>query len=187
MEEGIQYDFHTIELDGIDVSLSTFREMFYNDGNSFQMNHRYMNDKRMNLKGQQINGKGFKLVKAITSFFTQDLGINLNCLDPCSVTEMTRQVTYYKNLSDFCDVRCSLSWLQLIETLYSNIVTSGDINTDLRKKHNMKLSVRFHNSNKDIRDVMLVFNYVVDFSSTDNETILIVNDILKMIKDYTGA
>lgn len=44
-------------------------------------------------------------------------------------------IILYIYFNDFCNIRSSLSWLELIETLYSDINKYRDITSDLRKKH----------------------------------------------------
>ena len=131
------------------------------------------------MRGRTVKSTPFKLVKAITRFYGDDLGVELNCMDPCTTTEITSQITGYQSLMDFCEVNCHLSYTQLFEVLYNKL----DKLDNLLKKHNFRLSARFHNSNKDIKDVVVVFNYTVDlscFNGSEPEFIEIMNIINKV-------
>ena len=165
-----ELDAHVIHLDGIDVSLGTFKGMFYPGGNTFLLNEQYSKDKAMLFKGQKVNGVGFKMLNFFSRAYGQDIGVEMNCLEPCSLMEITKQLTSYNSLTDFCQVSCSLSWAQMIEALFNKIPDNkASLKEHLIGSHNFRLSVRFHNANKAVKDVVVHFNYIVDFNGGAHE------------------
>lgn len=158
-----ELDAHVIHLDGIDVSLGTFKEMFYPSGNTFLLDRQYSKNKAMLFKGQKVQGVGFKMLNFFSRAYGQDIGVEMNCLEPCSLMEITKQLTSYNSLTDFCQVSCSLSWVQMIEALFNKIPDNKKgLEDNLLSSHNFRLSVRFHNANKAVKDVVVHFNYIVD-------------------------
>ena len=181
-----EIEAHVINLDGIAVSVTEFKKLFYPDGNTFQLNIAEQDSKNVSMRGREVKGVPFKLVKAITRFYGDDLGVELNCMDPCTTTEITSQITGYKSLMDFCEVNCHLSWTQIIEALY-NKYPDGKHEQLKKDVHNLRLSVRFHNANKQIRDVMVTFNFEVDFDGATLDEELEITDVINAVSAQTNT
>ena len=84
---------HVINLNGIDVTAKEFKKLFYPDGNIFQLNIVEQANKKVSMRGREVKCVPFKLVKANTRFYGDDLGVELNCMDPYTTTEITSQIT----------------------------------------------------------------------------------------------
>jgi len=198
-----ELDAHVIHLDGIDVSLGTFKQMFYPGGNTFSLNEQFSKKEEMLFKGQKVQGVGFKMLNCFSRAYGQDIGVEMNCLDPCSLMEITKQLTSYNSLTDFCQVSCSLSWVQLIEALFNKIPDNKkSLGENLLHSHNFRLTVRFHNANKAVKDVVVHFNYIVNLkdgvnkydtttvnpdapTGTDKESEAAWREILGVVKNLT--
>jgi hypothetical protein len=104
-------------------------------------------------------------------------------LDPCSSTEITQQVLYYKSLANMCSVKCALTFNEIIETIVnrteSNIQDGsgdyehkyahvfGDDDTAESVHHQLVINARFYNANPAVRDIIVKFRYNVEFKGEE--------------------
>jgi hypothetical protein len=179
-----ELDAHVISLDARDITLDKFLNMFYHvDNNTFQMNKAIAEDPNMTFVGQKIHTNNFHLPDSVLRLYGLDLGVELDCLDPCSSTEITQQVLYYKSLANMCSVKCALTFNEIIETIVnrteSNIQDGsgdyehkyahvfGDDDTAESVHHQLVINARFYNANPAVRDIIVKFRYNVEFKGEE--------------------
>lgn len=180
-----EIDANVISLDARDVTLSEFLQMFYHvDHNTFQINKAMAEDVNMTFVGQKIHTNNFHLPDSVLRLYGLDLGVELDCLDPCSSMEITQQVLYYKSLANMCSVKCSLTFNEIIETIVNRTETSaeGDWNkvfgeTGSGVRHQLVINSRFYNANPAVRDIIVKFRYNVEFSGDEQVTSIIESQI----------
>ena len=173
-----ELDAHVISLDARDIDLDKFLNLFYHvDNNTFQMNKAIAEDPNMTFVGQKIHTNNFHLPDSVLRLYGLDLGVELDCLDPCSSLEITQQVLYYKSLANMCSVKCALTFNEIVETIVNrteSIIHKGDENWDAafgtKTKavyHQLVINARFYNANPDVRDIIVKFRYNVKFLGED--------------------
>ena len=181
-----ELDAHVISLDARDIDLDDFLNMFYHvDNNTFQMNKAMAEDAKMTFVGQKIHTNNFHLPDSVLRLYGLDLGVELDCLDPCSSLEITQQVLYYKSLANMCSVKCALTFNEIIETIVnrteSKIMKGSDNANDWHQYkhvfgdeddnesvwHQCVINCRFYNANPAVRDIIVKFRYNVEFKGEE--------------------
>ena len=174
-----ELDAHVISLDARDISLDDFLNMFYHvDNNTFQMNKAMAEDPNMTFVGQTIHTNNFHLPDSVLRLYGLDLGVELDCLDPCSSLEITQQVLYYKSLANMCSVKCALTFNEIVETIvnrtesriHDNGATSWDAafgTSAVPVWHQCVINCRFYNANPAVRDIIVKFRYNVEFKGEE--------------------
>ena len=114
-----ELDAHIISLDAVDTNISEFvKTFYYGDKNTFNMNKLAADDNDlMSFDKQHIHKNEFLLPESILRLYGLDLGVELDCVDPCSALEVNKQLLYYKSLANMCAVKCSLTFNEIIETI----------------------------------------------------------------------
>lgn len=183
-------DSHIINLDGIQIDFPTFINLFYSkDGITFDINETKLDSTELSVKHRTIEGNLFNLVDSTLQLYSLDLGINTKQMDPCSLIEITNQLNYYRSLGHLCSVRCSLSLNQVIETILNKTQQSvtdwkdvvGDSATNKKVYHVLVINVRLFNANPAVKDIIIKFNYVVEFKGEQR-----LLDILSENSQYNG-
>ena len=117
----------------------------------------------------------FNLKDAIfSSYSSPDTGIGVSpyCWTACSRIELTDQLLKICYLFNICNVCCSLTFIEALESILSDNSFNLYDNSILT----FRVSVVFTNDNEHIKDVIVRFNYVVDM---DTGRGIIPNDIYK--------
>ena len=182
-----ELDAHVISLDAIYITLDEFLNRFYHvDNNTFQMNKAMAEDPKMTFVGQKIHTNNFHLPDSVLRLYGLDLGVELDCLDPCSSLEITQQVLYYKSLANMCSVKCALTFNEIIETIvnrtesniqdgsgdyehkYAHVFGNEDVTTAKGTiYHQLVINARFYNANPAVRDIIVKFRYNVGFKGEE--------------------
>lgn len=161
----VELDAHLIDLDTIDISENDFRTMFYaSNGNElFALNCENADTKTKVTFNDQTymdnSSVTFNLLEELLNNYSTDLGVVRECFEPCSLIEIQKQITGIKSLCDICEVKCSLKWTE-VETSIKSL--GGDITSG--KKHILRVNALFTNANPQVRDVMIRFNYNVEWA-----------------------
>lgn len=186
-----EVDAHIISFDAQYITLDKFMSMFYHvDNNTFQMNKTMYKDTEFSFIGRTINTNEFHLANSIIRLYGLDLGVELDCIYPCSLIDITRQVLYYRSLTNMCSVKCSLTFSEIVETIANqNESESGDWTTVFGKPgdedggvavpvhHQCVINCRFYNANPAVRDIIVKFRYNVEFAGEH-----IVTNILTQVR-----
>lgn len=174
----IEMESNVIELDGIKITIQEFINMFYaGNGVQFELNSAKLDDDIVNLKKQTLNKTPFKMADNVLRLYTDDLQVEINCLDTCSVIDITNQLAKYQRLGDFCTVKASLDYHELIESILQK---SGDIEDSSARYqeifggatitntvyHVFVVNIRLHNANPAVKDIYVKLNYNVEFGSS---------------------
>ena len=172
-----ELDAHIISLDAQDISVERFLDLFYHiDHNNLQVNKALANEDEISFKGQLINSKAFHLPETVLRLYGLDLGVELDCLDPCSSMDIRQQLFYYKSLSDMCSIQCALTFDQVVETIINRteILVENDNWDKVFGKdgdpvsHQLIINARFTNANPAVRETIVKFRYNVEFSGEDH-------------------
>ena len=187
-----EVDAHIISLDAIKLTLDQFLARFYHvDHNTFQMNKALAEDNALTFVGQTVLSNNFHLPDSVLRLYGLDLGVELDCLDPCSSMEITQQVLYYKSLANMCSVKCALTFNEIIETIVNRTEAStnttwgsGFGSTGDAVYHQLVVNARFYNANPAVRDIIVKFRYNVGFEGNDE----VINIIQSQIRpEFTPA
>jgi hypothetical protein len=170
-----ELDAHVISLDGIYLTLDKFLNLFYHvDNNTFQMNKAMAEDPDMTFVGQTVHTNNFHLPDSVLRLYGLDLGVELDCLDPCSSLEIGQQVLYYKSLANMCSVKCALTFKEIIETIVNRTEASAESDwskvfgaTGANVTHQLVINSRFYNANPAVRDIIVKLRYNVSFEEDD--------------------
>ena len=97
-------------------------------------------------------------------FMEEDLNVKRDCFDTCSKMELEKQLSLFKTICDLdiCNVLCSLKWSEIIQILTSKGAKSKDKNGN-NIPHLLKINIVFKNPNTNIKDIIVKFNYVLDY------------------------
>ena len=181
-----ELDAHVISLDGIEMDISGFLNVFYHTNNeTFEINESMSESEKIHLKKQNIDKSLFKLLDNVFRLYSQDLNIEFSCMDPCSVVKITNQLNQYNTLLDFCVINSSLTFSDILELIMNKSGKLTGTNNDEQllefesifgsdsngRYHIFVLNIRFHNANPLVKDIILKFNYNVKFNG-DNFNIL---------------
>ena len=172
-----EIDAHVISLDAIDITWDKFLNLFYHvDNNTFQINKAMAEDPDMTFVGQTIHTNNFHLLDSVLRLYGLDLGVELDCLDPCSSLEITQQILYYKSLANMYSVKCALTVNEIIETIVNRTESKfmeGSAGEHKYHKvfgyaeapvyHQLVIQARFYNSNKMVKDIYVKFRFNVCF------------------------
>ena len=106
----------------------------------------------------------FNLKDAIfSSYSSPDTGIGVSpyCWTTCSRIELTEQLLKICYLFNICNVCCSLTFIEALESL----LCDGSFNMYENSILTFRVSVVFTNDNEHIKDVVVRFNYFVDMDT----------------------
>ena len=165
--------YHIIELDNISISKELFKAIFfYHDNENFSIVPKVPNNDEIiqNIISFEYpyrtydNGVPFNLLHVMFGFMEEDLNVKRDCLDTCCKMELEKQLSLFKSLCDLdiCNVLCSLKWSEIIQILNSKGAKSKD-NKGNNIPHLLKINIVFKNPNTNIKDIIIKFNYVVEF------------------------
>tara|TARA_Y100000992_G_scaffold143209_1_gene95053 strand:- start:4836 stop:5513 length:678 start_codon:yes stop_codon:yes gene_type:complete len=166
-------NYHIIELDNISVSKELFKAIFfYHDNENFAIAPRIPSDDETleNIISFESkyrtydNGVKFNLLHIMFGFMEEDLNVKRDCFDTCCKMELEKQLSMFKNLCDIdiCNVLCSLKWSEIIQILNSKGAKGKDKNGN-NIPHLLKINIVFKNPNTNIKDIIVKFNYVIDY------------------------
>ena len=166
-------NYHIIELDNIGVDADLFKAVFYHyDNENFSIVPRIPNNNNIleNIISFEStyrtynNGVPFNLLHVMFGFIEEDLNVKRDCFDTCCKMELEKQLSLFKTLCDIeiCNVLCSLKWSEIIEILKSKGAKSKDKDGN-NIPHVLKLSVVFKNPNTNVKDIIVKFNYVINY------------------------
>ena len=162
--------YHIIELDNILIDETVFKSLFYYyDQNNFAVlpSISEENEKYISFESKYRtykNGQPFNLLHVIIGFIEEDLHIKRDCFDTSCRMELEKQLSAIKNITDLeiCNVLCSLKWDEVIDVLKTKGAHSKT--TDGKNiPHLLKVNIVFKNPNSNVRDVIVKFNYVLDY------------------------
>jgi hypothetical protein len=180
-------DSHVINLDGINIELASFMNLFFKDGKTFNINSTEINSPNMSLLHRTIEDKSFNLMESILHLYSIDLKIKTNLMDPTSIIDITTQMDAYKSLGNFCSINCSLSFEQIIESIihktYNNLTEWKQVigASDSPAYHVFVINIRLYNSNSSVKDIILKFNYIVECKGED-----ILKNIIESNDQYSS-
>jgi len=106
----------------------------------------------------------FNLKDSIFSSYSSPesgLGVCPNFWTPCSRIELTEQLLKICYLFSICNVCCSLTFTQALES----IISENTLNLFENSIVKFRVSVVFTNDNEFIKDVIVRFNYLVDLDT----------------------
>lgn len=158
----VEYDGHVVELDVVDMSENEFRDLFYASNNNeiFALNCSHTGSKtEITFNEQTYSDGSFNLLNEILMKYSEDLGVQRECFEPCSLIEIQKQISCIDTLCDICDVKCSLKWSE-VET--SLLALGADLSAGTI--HTLRVNALFTNSNPNIKDIMVRFNYNVEWA-----------------------
>lgn len=89
------------------------------------------------------------------------LGVSPYCWTPCSRIELTDQLLKICYLYSICNVCCSLTFIEALES----IISDNTLNMFESSIVKFRVSVVFTNDNEHIKDVIVRFNYFVDLDT----------------------
>lgn len=167
----VEYDGHTIDLATIDMTETTFRNWFYasNGNEKFELNCSNNLDKTPLTFNAQLYDAydpnmaeiSFNLINAVLVKYADDLGVQRNCFEPCSLIEIENQLTHINTLCDICEVKCALRWSEVIDSLKA---LGGSTITG--HSHVLRVNALFTNSNPGLKDILVRFNYNVTLENS---------------------
>lgn len=159
----IPMDAHVVEFDIQAMTIDEFRKCFYpNDGLTFKVGNG--RDPRHELQTKSIQGNPVSMTSVVLKHYGDDLELDLDCLDPSSLIEMTQQLSKYKTMHDLCKVTCALSFPEVIENIRSQQPSYEKY--ELKDtRHNFVINVRVTNVG-DVKDIILKYNFAVIFSES---------------------
>jgi hypothetical protein len=182
-----ELDAHVIYIDALDISLDDFVNLFYHiDKNTFQINKSKVEDKYLSFVKQTIHTNPFHLPESVIRLYSLDLGVEIDCLDPLSSMEISKQVLYYKSLTNMCSVKGALTFSEIIETILNrtDAAAADDLSDVIGKVedgnplssvyHQLIVNARFYNANPAVRDIIVKFRYNVEFKGDQ-----LVKDVIK--------
>ena len=166
-------NYHIIELDNIPVSKELFKAIFfYHDNENFAIVPNVPNNDEIiqNIISFESpyrtydKGIPFNLLHVMFGFMEEDLNVKRDCFDTCSKMELEKQLSLFKTICDLdiCNVLCSLKWSEIIQILTSKGAKSKDKNGN-NIPHLLKINIVFKNPNTNIKDIIVKFNYVLDY------------------------
>ena len=166
-------NYHIIELDNILISKELFKAIFfYHDNENFAIVPKVPNNDEIiqNIISFESpyrtydNGVPFNLLHVMFGFMEEDLNVKRDCFDTCCKMELEKQLSLFKSLCDLdiCNVLCSLKWSEIIEILNSKGAKSIDKDGN-KIPHLLKINIVFKNPNTNIKDIIIKFNYVLDY------------------------
>lgn len=178
-------NYHIIELDNISISKELFKAIFfYHDNENFSIVPKVPNNDEIiqNIISFEYpyrtydNGVPFNLLHVMFGLMEEDLNVKRDCFDTCCKMELEKQLSLFKSLCDLdiCNVLCSLKWSEIIQILNSKGAKSKD-NKGNNIPHLLKINIVFKNPNTNIKDIIIKFNYVVEF--IDDLPLAIQNNI----------
>ena len=162
--------YHIVELDNILIDETTFKSLFYHyDQNNFAIlpNINEESEKYISFESKYRtykNGQQFNLLHVIIGFIEEDLHIKRDCFDTSCRMELEKQLSAIKNITDLeiCNILCSLTWDEVKDVLKTKGAHSKS--TDGKNiPHLLKINIVFKNPNSNIRDVIVKFNYVLNY------------------------
>ena len=186
----IELESNVITLDGIKITLQEFINMFYSgNGIQFELNAAKKDEDIVNMKKQTLNKAPFKMADNVLRLYTDDLQVEINCLDACSVIDITNQLSKYQKLGDFCTVKAALDYPELIESVLEKSGTVEDTSTRYQEifggktitdkvYHVFVVNIRIHNANPAVKDIYIKLNYNVEFGTSRELT----DSTLKLVK-----
>lgn len=186
-----ELDAHIIEVDNYnDISLAVFQEIFYPDGENFSVNTNVDNPELTDFSGSTVNNYPLSMPKIVLDLYRQDLELRtLDCMDPCSRTEIINQISQIKSLKiDECgvavNVQCSLTLQDVIKCLIEQFPKYNKVVWTDRPNHKFVISIRFTNVNTDVKDIIFNFNYSVIIDATSGT---VFTNIVEKLTDIHNA
>lgn len=163
---------HIIELDDIVVSAFIFRHIFYSlDSEHFNLNCNLCQTKEnanlmsyISFEERTCNKTNFNLMQTILANMENDLGVSRECFDLCCRVELEKELSLIHTLCDInvCSVLCALTWSEVLNVLKSKgALPSGLDSFGNPVQHILKISIVFKNPNRDIKDTIVKFRYLV--------------------------
>jgi hypothetical protein len=159
---------HTVELDDILITESTFRHIFYPNGECFginellqiQLNH-YIS---FLYPFRKVLDVPFSLLNTILSNIEEDLNISRNCILTSSLIEITNELTNIRTLKDLrcCDIINSLTWTNICSIIRNSyIISNKTLNYAI-----LVISVVFKSPNCQINPTIIKFKYRLNINSS---------------------
>jgi hypothetical protein len=155
-----------IQLEPIEISLSTFRYLFY-ETDCFNINQCACNNSSLfpyisllPSDRSKTDGSPFSLVNEIYSNIEECLHILRDAIEPASRIVLNKEISSIKSL---CQLHCqslvnSLRWSDIMNLLLS------DPNYDTAKPLNLRITLVFVSSTQDVKNVIVNMNYsITDF------------------------
>jgi hypothetical protein len=170
----LKEEAHIIELDDIPISSLLFRRIFYAyDGDSFNLDCQLCRtDQFKDLKkfisfrpeDRTINSVKFNLLNTIFGHIEEDLEVPRDCFDLTCRMELEKELACIDSICDVnsCSVLTALKWHEVLKLLLSQgALPSGKDNNGNIIYHVLKVSVIFKNPNRDVKDTIIKFRYLI--------------------------
>jgi len=169
---------HIVELDDIHISSMLFRRIFYaGDGEHFNLDFRIRNlnphDPYIESVKQYtsfdpdyrtVNDISFNLLQTIFGHLEEDLQAPRECFDLTCRMELERELACINSIYDInsCSVLTALKWHEVLKLLISHgAIKSGIDPCGNPIQHVLKISVIFKNPNRDVKDTIVKFRYLI--------------------------
>jgi len=180
----VKLDAHVINFDLQELSLQEFVDVFYyGDGSSFKINPN-PGIKALELQTKSVNNVPIRLSSVVLSSYGEDLGVDIDCIDPCCLIEIQSQLSGYKTMSDLCAVTCSLTLNEVVTQIVQHNASYNEESALKNKSHVLVINVRFTNAG-DVKDVIAKFNFLVNFGA-ESEASLQALAIEQSVNEESG-
>ena len=170
----LKEEAHIVELDDIPISSLLFRRIFYAyDGDTFNLDcHLCRTDQFKDLKkfisfhpeDRTTNNIKFNLLNTIFGHIEEDLEVPRECFDLTCRMELEKELACIGSICDInsCSVLTALKWNEVLKLLLSQgALPSGKDNNGDTIYHVLKVSVIFKNPNRDVKDTIIKFRYLI--------------------------
>jgi hypothetical protein len=157
---------HIVNLDEIQISEETFRNIFYPYGDIFGLD-----PKKSCVKDffyitflapyRKVDGKSFYLLEEIIKNTEEDLNVSRNCFTTCSLIDLNNDILKIKTL---CDINChslvcSLTWSNIVTMLNDySLVNNHPVNM----RPLFVVNVIFKSPNPCVKPTVVKFNYRIN-------------------------
>ena len=165
---------HIVELDDIAISSVLFRRIFYSlDGEHFNLDCGICKNSQLiefqkyvsfESKYRTINNINFNLLQIIFGNLEEDLKVTREMFDLTCRMELERELSSIKSICDInsCSILTALNWSEVKQLLLSQGALPTNIDPDGNNiYHILKVSVVFKNPNRDVKDTIIKFRYII--------------------------
>ena len=170
----IKEEAHIVELDDIPISSLLFRRIYYAyDGDTFNLDCQLcrtdkFKEMRQFLSFQPahrtVNENPFNLLNTIFGHLEEDLEVPRDCFDLTCRMELEKELACIHSICDInsCSVLTALKWNEVLKLLISQgALPSGKDPDGNIVYHVLKVSVIFKNPNRDVKDTIIKFRYII--------------------------
>lgn len=171
-------DAHFIDTDLIDISLDRFRNIFFTGSDYVFDVDSNIEHPEIQFNNMQVNKYPLNIPHEVLKLYSKELEIdNMLCMDPCSILEITSQLSLLKSISSGCKhLICSSKFDDIINQIYYESVRFSNNRQLTDTTHKFIISIRFTNIG-DVNDVYLRINYAVKFECSSPA----MHDVYKLV------